>query len=71
MRCKEKFVEKQEFHIPSDMFVEIKLSEKEFSKIAEWIENDDSIGVFARSGNFIVLINDTKRKNQHLLEQPL
>lgn len=61
----EKFAEKRKFGIPLDTFVEIELSKKDVSEIAEWIKNGDSIGIYASHSNFIVLLNHTKRKNQH------
>jgi hypothetical protein len=65
MKSKEKFAEKRKFFIPLDTFIEIKLSKKNNAKIQRWIKNRDSISFIPSTSNFIVLLNETKRKNQH------
>jgi len=65
MKNEEKFVKKRKFALPLDMFIEIVLSKKDIAKIQGWIKNRDSISIIPSSSNFIVLLNETKRKNQH------
>jgi len=65
MKNKEKFAEKRKFGIPLDTFVEIELLKKDIAKIQGWIKNRDSISIIPSTSNFIVLLNETKRKNQH------
>lgn len=65
MKHKEKFTEKRKFFIPLDTFIEIKLSKKDNAKIQGWIKNGDSISFVPSTSDFIVLFNETKRKNQH------
>ena len=66
MRCKEKFVEKRQFGIPLDTFVEVELSEKDAQKIREWINAYDSVFVVPEGfSNVIVLLNQTKLDAWH------
>ncbi len=64
MKKEEKFVEKRQFAIPLETFVEIDISEKERSKILKWIYNYDIIGIFPYSTGLprLVLTNETKLK---------
>lgn len=56
-----KFVEKRQFGIPLNTFVEIEISGKQARKIRKWIDAGDVIGVFPYAcGNVLVLANATK-----------
>jgi hypothetical protein len=60
----EKFVEKRQFAMPLETFVEMDISEEQRSKILKWIDTDDIIGVFPYATGLprLVLINQTKLK---------
>jgi hypothetical protein len=61
-RKEEKFVEKRQFAIPLETFVEMDISEEQRSKILKWIEDRDIIGVFPYATGLprLVLTNQTK-----------
>lgn len=60
----ERFIEKRQFAIPLETFVEIDIPENTRSKILQWIENGDVIGIYpyATGLSRLVLINETKFK---------
>lgn len=58
----EKFVEKRQFAMPLETFVEMDISEEQRSKILKWIDDNDVIGVFPYATGVprLVLTNETK-----------
>jgi hypothetical protein len=58
----EKFVEKRQFAIPLETFVEMDISEEQRTKILKWIDGTDIIGIFPYATGLprLVLINQTK-----------
>jgi hypothetical protein len=58
----EKFVEKRQFAIPLETFVEMDISEEQRSKILKWIDDGDIIGIFPYATGLprLVLTNQTK-----------
>jgi hypothetical protein len=58
----EKFVEKRQFAIPLETFVEMDISEEQRAKILKWIDDGDIIGVFPYATGLprLVLTNQTK-----------
>jgi hypothetical protein len=58
----EKFVEKRQFAIPLETFVEMDISEEQRAKILKWIDDGDIIGIFPYATGLprLVLTNQTK-----------
>ena len=54
----ERFVEKRQFAIPLDTFIELWLSEKDAVKYALWMKRGDSVEIVPfHSGKAVVILN--------------